>query len=116
VVLEHLYFFNSPFFELVSPQQLLVLLIPELNLERCVAMVPEALPYNADPISQIRLPETPSHLHEHAKLHVLRLHVPSLEAAKKVRWRISDRQPGIFAILDEAPWVKGLVAMVPPVR
>jgi hypothetical protein len=66
VVVEHLYFFNSPFFELTSPQQLLLVLIPaflELNLERCVARVTEALPYDTDPISQIRFPETPSHLH-----------------------------------------------------
>jgi hypothetical protein len=71
VVLEHLYFFNSPFFKLTSPQQLLLLLIPELNLERCVGMVPEALPYDADTISQSRFPQTPSHLHEHTELHVL---------------------------------------------
>src|SRR5918998_5590060 len=54
-------------------------------------MVPEALPYDADPISQIRFPETPSHLHEHAKLHVLRLHETSLQA-NTVRLRISERQ------------------------
>jgi hypothetical protein len=94
VVVEHLYFFNSPFFKLTSPQQLLLLLIPtflELNLERCVAMVPEALPYDADPISQIRFPETPAYLHEHTKLHVLRLHETSLEA-NTVLLRISERQ------------------------
>jgi hypothetical protein len=37
VVVEHLYFLNSPFFKLTSPQQFLLLLILgtlELNLER----------------------------------------------------------------------------------
>ena len=103
VVLEHLYyFFNSPFFKLTSPQQLLLLLIPELNLERCVGMVPEALPYDADPISQIRFPETPSHLHEHTNLHILRLHEPSLEVANTVRLRISERQARPRGTLREA--------------
>jgi len=76
-------------------------------------MVPEAMPYDADPISQIRFPETPSHLHEHTKLHVLRLHEPSLEAANTGLWRISKSQALIFTILDEAPGVEGLVALVP---
>jgi hypothetical protein len=92
VAVERLYFFNSPFFKLISPQQFLLLLIPELNLERCVAMVPEALPYDADPTSQTRFPETPAHLQEHTKFHVLRLHEPSFEA-NAVRLRISERQP-----------------------
>jgi hypothetical protein len=68
-------------------------------------MVPEALPYDANPISQIRFPETPSHLHVHTKLHVLGLHEPSLQAANTVLWRISARQTVIFTILDEAPGV-----------
>jgi hypothetical protein len=76
-------------------------------------MVPEALPYDADPISQIRFPETSSHLHAHTKLHVLRLHEPSLEAANTFLWCISARQTVIFTILDEAPGVEGLVALVP---
>ena len=75
-------------------------------------MVPEALPYDTDPISQSRFPETPAHLHEHAKFHVLRLYEPSLEA-KRFGCRISDRQPGIFASLDEAPGVEGIVALAP---
>src|SRR5918993_1675061 len=65
-------------------------------------MVPEALPYDADPISQIRFPETPAHLHEHTKFHVLRLHeLPSLQA-NTVRLRISERQAKPKGALREA--------------
>jgi hypothetical protein len=64
----------------------------ELNLERQVDMFPETVPHDADPISQISFPRTPSHLHQHAKSHVLGLdELPSLDEAKKVRWRISER-------------------------
>jgi hypothetical protein len=115
VLVEHLYFF-----ELTSPQHLLLLVVPKLKLERCVAMVPEALPYGTDPTPQIRFPETPPHLHQHAKLHVLGLHeLPSLDEAKKVRWwRISERQAAVFfAILlgggVVAPGVEGMVALAP---
>ena len=38
------------------------------------------LPYDPDPVSQIRFPSTPSHLHQHAKKHVLGIHEPSLNA------------------------------------
>jgi hypothetical protein len=80
-------------------------------------MVPKTVSYDADPISQIRFPGTPSHLHQHAKLHVLGLHEPSLEA-KRVERCISERQAFTFAILlggrgGVAPGVEGLVAMVP---
>src|SRR5918995_6099974 len=64
-------------------------------------MVPEALPYDTDPISQSRFPETPAHLHEHTKLHVLRLHVPSLQT-NTVRLRISQRQARPRGTLSEA--------------
>jgi hypothetical protein len=78
-------------------------------------MVPEALPYGTDPISQIRFSETLLHLHEHANLHVLCPHGGPFLEAKKVRWRISERQAAIFALLVEvvAPGVEGLVALVP---
>jgi hypothetical protein len=78
-------------------------------------MVPEAFPHDADPISQIRFPETPAYLHDHAKRNVLGPHEPSLEA-NTVWWRISERQGAIFFALLEvivAPGVEVLVALVP---
>ena len=109
VLVDHRYFFK-----LTSPQQL-TLVTHELNLERWVAMVPEALPYDTDPTSQLRFLGTPVHLHEHAKLHVLCPHeLPSLEA-KEVWWRISDKQSAIFAILGVvvAPGVEYFVPLSP---
>jgi hypothetical protein len=73
-------------------------------------MVPETLPDDADPISQIRFPRTSSHLHQHAKLHVLRLHESSLQA-KKDWCRITERHAGIFTILLVAPGMDGSVAL-----
>jgi hypothetical protein len=76
-------------------------------------MVPEAVPYDTDPTSQLRFLGTLVHLHEHTKLHVLCPHEPSLEA-KEVWWRISDRQAVIFAILRVvAPGVEYFVPLSP---
>jgi hypothetical protein len=77
-------------------------------------MVPEAVPYDTDPTSQLRFLGTLVHLHEHTKLHVLFFHEPSLEA-KEVRCHISDRQASIFAILRVvvAPGVEYFVPLSP---